>query len=113
MRKKPLFLILFVSLLLGACANQATTPDTEFFGTQSVAPTASPVQQKATQPAVPSQTAEVTTAPGLAVNGCTVQSPYPTPGPTEQALLPPPGENDWVIGLETASTTLTEYSDFQ
>jgi hypothetical protein len=45
--------------------------------------------------------------------GCTVVSRQPTPDPTEQALLPPVGEDDWIKGSENATITLLEYSDFQ
>lgn len=45
--------------------------------------------------------------------GCTVVSPRPTPGPTEQSIFPPVGDLDWVIGPQEASITLVEYSDFQ
>lgn len=113
MHKSSLILILLVSLFLGACTSQSPTPTAEFFATEAPVEAASPVPQEATPEATPSQAAEVTTVPGLSVNGCTVQSPFPTPGPTEQALLPPPGEADWVKGLDSASVTLTEYSDFQ
>ncbi len=45
--------------------------------------------------------------------GCTVVSPRPTPGPTEQSIFPPVSDLDWVSGSEEASITLVEYSDFQ
>jgi hypothetical protein len=45
--------------------------------------------------------------------GCTVVSRQPTPGPTEQALIPPVGEKDWVKGPDGALVTFIEYSDFQ
>lgn len=45
--------------------------------------------------------------------GCTMVSRKPTPGPTEEALLPPPGEKDWIRGAQDASITFIEYSDFQ
>ena len=45
--------------------------------------------------------------------GCTVTVRKPTPGPTEQAPLPPPGEKDWIKGPADAYVTITEYSDFQ
>jgi len=45
--------------------------------------------------------------------GCTVVSRQPTPDPTEQALIPPVGEGDWIKGSENAQITLLEYSDFQ
>ena len=36
-----------------------------------------------------------------------------TPDPTVQALLPPPGEKDWVKGPDDARVTILDYSDFQ
>jgi hypothetical protein len=45
--------------------------------------------------------------------GCTVQSPFPTPGPTEQSLFPAASEADWTIGPDSAAITFIEYSDFQ
>ncbi len=44
---------------------------------------------------------------------CTVVSREPTPGPTEQSLIPPVSETDWVHGPEDAIVTIIEYGDFQ
>jgi hypothetical protein len=44
---------------------------------------------------------------------CTVVSREPTPGPTEQSLIPPVNETDWVHGPEDAKVTIIEYGDFQ
>ena len=44
---------------------------------------------------------------------CTVVSREPTPGPTEQSLIPPVSETDWVHGPEDAKVTIIEYGDFQ
>ena len=44
---------------------------------------------------------------------CTVVSREPTPGPTEQSLIPPVSETDWVHGPEDANVTIIEYGDFQ
>jgi len=44
---------------------------------------------------------------------CTVISPQPTAGPTEQSLFPPVSDADWVRGPDSAAVTITEYSDFQ
>lgn len=44
---------------------------------------------------------------------CTVVSREPTPGPTEQSLIPPVSESDWVHGPEDAKVTIIEYGDFQ
>jgi cyclophilin family peptidyl-prolyl cis-trans isomerase/protein-disulfide isomerase len=45
--------------------------------------------------------------------GCTVVTRQPTPGPTEQAIIPLPGEKDWTRGPQGAYVTMVEYSDFQ
>jgi hypothetical protein len=44
---------------------------------------------------------------------CTVVSRQPTPGPTEQSLVPSVGEADWAHGPEGAKVTIIEYGDFQ
>ena len=44
---------------------------------------------------------------------CTVVSREPTPGPTEQSIIPPVSETDWVHGPEDAKVTIIEYADFQ
>ena len=44
---------------------------------------------------------------------CTVVSSQPTPGPTEQSLVPAVGEADWAHGPEGAKVTIIEYGDFQ
>jgi protein-disulfide isomerase len=49
----------------------------------------------------------------VAAAACTVVSPQPTPGPTEQSLFPPVSADDWILGPDTAAVTIIEYSDFQ
>ncbi len=100
MRRIVLIFIIIATFMLGACSSQ--------------------VPQKATPPATPppatpspSLPPASTSSAELASAGCTVQSPFPTPGPTEQSLFPPAGENDWVSGPDSAAMTLLEYSDFQ
>jgi cyclophilin family peptidyl-prolyl cis-trans isomerase/protein-disulfide isomerase len=44
---------------------------------------------------------------------CTLVSLVPTPGPAEVSLFPVPGEDDWIRGTDTATVTVTEYSDFE
>ena len=103
--KRPFLLLVLLALLLVAC--QGATPTTE----------AAP--QTATVPASATPPATSTTVPGdasLASSdspGCVVQSPFPTPGPTEQSLFPPVNDKDWTQGPESAMVTFTEYSDFQ
>lgn len=45
--------------------------------------------------------------------GCSVVVRQPTTGPTQEALLPPPSDEDWSRGPADASITIIEYSDFQ
>lgn len=44
---------------------------------------------------------------------CTFVSRKPTPGPTEQSIVPGVSEADWVHGPEDAKVTIIEYGDFQ
>jgi hypothetical protein len=94
MSKNTWLMIFTLAALMTACAqpNPAGTP-------ASAAQT--PTRPLAAGP----------TATGLAA--CTARTVKPTPNPTQEALLPPPGEDDWVVGPEGAAVTLIEYSDFQ
>jgi hypothetical protein len=110
-------IMVLVSLLLSAC--QAATSQATLQPSGTPRPTASAPVATATiakpstsTPESKSTSSSLELASGSSP-GCTVQSPFPTPGPTEQALLPPTGINDWVVGSESAQITFTEYSDFQ
>ena len=72
-----------------------------------------PVTSQVSPPAPTSPAATQTAGIPVVQPGCTVVSRQPTPDPTEQALLPPVGEGDWIKGSENAHITLLEYSDFQ
>jgi len=121
MRKYLLYLLITAAFALGACGGSATQPvDVE---PASEEPYAAATQPPATQAPQASATSEPQ-APGptatgaqssaqLASMGCTVQSTFPTPGPTQQSLFPQPTGDDWVSGPESAAITLMEYSDFQ
>jgi hypothetical protein len=45
--------------------------------------------------------------------GCTVTSPKPTAGPTQESLFPSKTSYDFSQGPDGASVTIIEYSDFQ
>ena len=93
MRRSSLFTFLIAALLLAACATS---------GTQTPAPTSL---------VTPAQATQAGSQPSI--NGCTAESPQPTPGPTETSLFPPISDEDWTQGLKTASVQIIEYSDFQ
>lgn len=84
------FLLLALALVLTACQGQPVEPTL----------------------AAPTEGAATAVSQGDTPS-CTVNSPAPTPGPTERSIFPPVTEADWVIGPETAAVTVIEYSDFQ
>jgi hypothetical protein len=94
MPKKFILYISCAVILLAACASSPQTAGTKVPATGKPAtPTAQSIQP--TRPP-----------------GCTVKTRQPTPGPTEQSILPPPGEKDWSRGPTGAYITLIEYGDF-
>ena len=114
MRRLLIPLILF-TLILAAC--QSSTPvATEITGeTETIqnteAPTNTVVNSETPQETAPSTEEVVST--DSPPPGCTVISPKPTPGPTQQSLFPPAGEEDWITGPDDAAITIIEYGDFQ
>jgi PBP1b-binding outer membrane lipoprotein LpoB len=115
MLRRMLVVLFVLSLFLAGCQSQTATPatgpavqETKASVTQSDPfGDASPVSPE-TEPPAPT-----TSGDESAVANCTVVSREPTPGPTEESMFPPPGESDWVVGPETATMTIYEYSDFQ
>lgn len=90
MHKLWLLIVTTMAFVLAACsAVKAPTPDT------------------IAQPAVPTQD------PNATPMECQVARIIPAPDPTDVALFPPAGPTDWVRGKESATLTITEYSDFQ
>ena len=88
---------LLVTIMLAGCASSTPAPSNE--------PLASPTLERNT----------ATTGPAAAsvAPGCTVISPEPSPGPTEQSVFPPVSPEDWSQGSEHAAITFVEYGDFQ
>ena len=93
MLRKALIPLLLLLLLLSAC--QGSQPS-------GVLPT------NTLKAAFPTRAPTRTKAPG-----CTVVSPRPTSGPTEQSLFPAHKDSDWVMGPLTATVTVIEYGDYQ
>ena len=99
MRKLIFPLLLVVMVLTSACGGAATQ-----------APTSQPTERTAPTVVVSESTDSAPTGPEA---GCTVVSRRPTPGPTQQSIFPPVGEDDWAKGPADAKVTIIEYSDFQ
>ena len=101
MKRWIFFVLLLAAFVLSACAKQSQPTETSEV-TAQVESTA-PVSE-VNQNTEPAQQKEAS---------CTVRTAQPTPNPTEQALLPPPGEDDWQVGPDNAYITLIEYGDYQ
>lgn len=104
--KRIAILLFLITFFVPACQN--TTPPAGQKGTAiSVTSTSVAATQSATL------TPEGKNPVNDASAGCVVQSPFPTPGPTEQSLFSPVSAKDWIKGPDSATVTFTEYSDFQ
>ena len=111
MVKKIVVLMIVLSVFMVSCSSANTELPTD-------PTTGSPVETEAasTEPAeLPevSPTSESGQATEQAEANCTVVSRQPTPGPTEQSLVPAVSDEDWTHGSDDAAVTLIEYGDFQ
>lgn len=114
MVKKIFILSIIWAVILVACQN---TPATVTYPPSAEVEVAGTIEEStpteiATLPAATS-TAEVEKSVALNESNCTVVSRQPTPGSTEQSLIPPVSGTDWVHGPEDAKVTIIEYGDFQ
>lgn len=118
MLKKFIVISLMLLVFLVACQPSETELPTESTTETSVEPDiqSSDTPPQPTSPAVsptPSSAPPEDQATQQAQANCTVVSRQPTPGPTEQSLIPPVSDTDWVHGPEDAAVTFIEYGDFQ
>lgn len=115
MLKKLLIFAVLISVFLAACQSAAGSPTTQPSATaepQEDTPTAASSPTVETAPtATQEEPTEQVENPQEA--NCTVVSRQPTPGPTEQSIIPPVSESDWTHGPEDAKVTIIEYGDFQ
>lgn len=114
MVRKILTVSILMAFFLVACQSTLTTPTT----TRTVeSPPEQPGQvtpsEVATQLPEASPTVIEEPTGTQAEANCTVVSMQPTPNPTEQSLVPPVSDTDWVKGAKNAKVTIIEYSDFQ
>jgi len=114
MTKRILILLLGLALVLTAC--QGTNQPVQSTTVVVAQDTATQVQAAPASAVPPTTTVEPSqpaSTGAAAPPGCTVVSPQPTAGPTEQSMFPPVSDSDWVQGPATAYVTITEYGDFQ
>jgi len=90
-------MVFCLALVLAACAP----------GGQAPLPTATQL------PLAETPTHQALSATATRGPSCTVKSPKPTAGPTQESLLPPPNDQDWSKGPDNAYATIIDYSDFQ
>jgi hypothetical protein len=114
MQKRTLFLVMGLAVLLvvlNACASKATPPPATATPTTPPSPTATATQL------VPTETSAISATESATVvdvpSGCSTYTLLPTPDPSAIETFPAIQESDWAQGLETASITIIEYSDFQ
>jgi phosphohistidine phosphatase SixA len=114
MLKKFSISMVILAIFLVACSSSSTKVPTETSAepietaeNTGVEGTAKPTLPLASPTSGTDQAVESSEA------NCTVVSHQPTPGPTEQSLVPPVGNGDWTYGPDDAAVTFIEYGDFQ
>lgn len=114
MLKKTIVLLVFLSVFVVACAGSATeTPAERGIETLEEPVDSTPVSTAVSTIPAASPSPGSTMATEQADANCTVVSRQPTPGPTEQSLVPPVSDDDWTHGPDDAAVTFIEYGDFQ
>jgi hypothetical protein len=100
MSKNFLIGLLFMALILTACAPEGAIVET-------TVPAASALT------ATPSVATAIDLATATKQPGCTITSRDTSMDPTPESPIPPVSDSDWVIGPEDAYVTIIEYGDFQ
>lgn len=115
MLKKLLILMVLLMVFLAACQSAAgipTTPPPANLDPQEDPPVtaASPTPETASTASQDEPSDQVDNSQEA---NCTVVSRQPTPGPTEQSIVPAVSDSDWTHGPKNADVTIIEYGDFQ
>lgn len=114
MVKRQGTLLFILAFLLVACQSALVSPTappaTQAAPEQVLEDAASPEPSQLPEVAATSTTEQ---ALDLEEANCTVVSRQPTPGPTEQSIVPGVSDMDWALGPEDARVTIIEYGDFQ
>lgn len=112
---KTLSALLLILVVFSTACQSATVSPTSQPATEDTPEQVSEDKTSTELPPLP----EVSPTPTTGQTGeldeanCTVVSRQPTPGPTEQSIIPPVSDADWVHGPEDAKVTIIEYGDFQ
>ena len=114
MFKKIFTLSLLLIVTLAACQSSTTSP-TALPGTEEDSSQASQGDPATDTPPLPDASPNSSTGEAeiQGESTCTVVSRQPTPGPTEQSIVPPVSASDWTHGPDDAKVTIIEYGDFQ
>lgn len=112
MRRTWFILIILVAMLLSACGQQTTTPDSappvEAVETEEIEEMEETVNTTVPEPTTGSvEVVSDTTAECRPYSLLDDIFPFPEPN------LAPVNEEDWISGPQDASVTILEYSDFQ
>jgi len=99
--KRTLIFILSMILMIPACSQDLES-----------SPGLTP-EKTTWQATSPESTQDITQVRPLKSSGCTVVSKQTTPDPTEESLIPPTSEYDWMKGPINAYVAIIEYGDFQ
>ena len=113
MLKKISIYMVILAIFLVSCSSASTDVPTETSSEpiKTADNTAVEVTTPPTSP-VASPTSETEQTVESFEANCTVVSHQPTPGPTEQSLVPPVSDADWTYGPDDAAVTFIEYGDF-
>lgn len=115
MVKKILILAALLMVFLAACQSAASSPTATLPSNAEPQEETPTVAASPTAETAPTATQEESSEKGetLQEANCTVVSRQPTPGPTQQSLVPAVSDSDWTHGSEDAKVTIIEYGDFQ
>ena len=110
MNKKLLLLTVSFAILMAACSGAVQTATPEVSESNPVE--AAPATQQSSDNSATSEPIPLPTGSGEPTE-CTVVGLLPPLDPTQQALFPQVGEDEWTKGPEDAQVTIIDYSDFQ
>lgn len=100
-KRVVIIIALFIGLLSGCEGYNPSATDTNQGASLSIEPTKTASKETSSKPT------------DVTPEGCTVISPNPTPGPTQESIFAPITDEDWSIGPADALVTILEYGDYQ